>query len=66
MAIWHVADDYEELIVANAPEWSRWLREHSAQSRGVCQFVALAAALAASTTSCRPRTEPAIKRTRHS
>jgi uncharacterized protein YdeI (YjbR/CyaY-like superfamily) len=30
-----VADDYEELIVANAPEWSRWLREHSAQSRGV-------------------------------
>jgi uncharacterized protein YdeI (YjbR/CyaY-like superfamily) len=30
-----VADDYQELMVANGPEWSRWLGEHSSRSRGV-------------------------------
>jgi uncharacterized protein YdeI (YjbR/CyaY-like superfamily) len=30
-----VADDYQELTVANASEWSRWLGEHFAESPGV-------------------------------
>lgn len=30
-----MADDYQELTVANASEWSRWLREHFADSPGV-------------------------------
>lgn len=30
-----MSDDYQELTVADASEWSRWLGEHSAQSSGV-------------------------------
>lgn len=30
-----MADDYQELTVADASEWSRWLGEHSAESSGV-------------------------------
>lgn len=30
-----MGDDYQELTVADAAEWSRWLGEHSAESPGV-------------------------------
>lgn len=30
-----VAGSYQELTVANAPDWSRWLDEHGAESPGV-------------------------------